>query len=48
MEKIVEECSFIEHNQVNACSFCEECKVYLCNKSQIIIMDYLEIITSIF
>ena len=32
MEKIVEKCSFIDHNQVNACSFCEECKVYLCNK----------------
>ena len=32
MEKKVEKCSFIDHNQVDACSFCQECKVYMCNK----------------
>ena len=32
MEKKIEKCSFIDHGQINACSYCKECKVYMCNK----------------
>ena len=32
MEKINEKCSFIDHNQIDACCYCQECRVYMCNK----------------
>ena len=35
MEVKIEKCSFTEHNQVEACSYCHECKIYMCNKCSI-------------
>ena len=32
MEKINEKCSFIDHNQIDACCYCQECRIYMCNK----------------
>ena len=32
MEKNCFKCSFIEHNEINAIKYCEECKIYLCIK----------------
>ena len=32
MEKISFKCSFTEHNEIDAIKYCEECKIYLCNK----------------
>ena len=27
-----EKCALIEHKEINAVSYCEECKVYMCNE----------------
>ena len=35
MENKKEKCSFIDHNQIDACSYCQECKIYMCNKCSI-------------
>ena len=32
MEKKLKKCSFTDHSQIDATSFCQECKIYMCNK----------------
>ena len=32
MENNNYKCSFIEHKEIDAVKFCQECNVYLCNK----------------
>ena len=32
MENKIEKCSYKEHKEVNAISYCQECNIYMCNK----------------
>ena len=32
MENKIEKCSYKEHKEINAISYCKECKIYMCNK----------------
>ena len=34
MESIKKKCSLLEHKEIDANLFCEECKIYLCNKCE--------------
>ena len=34
MEQQNKKCSYQEHNDINANYFCQECKVYMCNKCE--------------
>ena len=34
MENIKQKCSSIEHDKIDAVFYCQECKVYLCNKCE--------------
>ena len=32
MNKKTEKCSYIDHNEIDACCYCQDCKIYMCNK----------------
>ena len=34
MENIKQKCSSIEHDKIDAVVYCQECKVYMCNKCE--------------
>ena len=34
MEATKKKCSLLEHKEIDAILFCEECKIYLCNKCE--------------
>jgi len=34
MENLKKKCSLIEHNKNYAISYCQECKIYICNKCE--------------
>ncbi len=39
MENIIQKCSSIQHHEINATSFCQECRIYMCNKCLILHSD---------
>ena len=44
MEDKKKKCSNEEHKDIDAISYCQDCKMYICNNVQIYIKDYSRII----
>ena len=44
MDNKNKKCSLVEHNENDAICFCQECKIYMCNKCENCIQLYLRII----
>ena len=42
IEPDIKKCSFEEHNKIDANSFCQECKIYMCNKCKNIHNGFLK------
>ena len=40
MDETGKKCSFIDHREYDATTYCVECKIYLCNKCNIFIQNY--------
>ena len=32
MEKMMKKCSIVDHKEIDAINYCQECKIYMCNK----------------
>ena len=47
MNNIIKKCSCVEHEEINAISYCFECKVNMCKKCENFIQNYANFIIAI-